>query len=96
MYYPAPRHGECQHYSNGKCTLYNVPVDPNAPACPNFKPKTIRQPATTPPSIQPQYWTPPSQPPTAMPPGMQPYYQPPMWGRRVRRRWRRGRRGFQW
>jgi len=35
-----PVHGECAHYVNGVCTLYGVKMDPNAPACPNFKPRT--------------------------------------------------------
>ncbi len=33
-------HQECIHFSNGVCTFYNIPVDPNQPACPNFTPKT--------------------------------------------------------
>ncbi|RLE69439.1 MAG: hypothetical protein DRJ34_00815 [Thermoprotei archaeon] len=36
-----PTHKECMNYSNGRCMLYNVPMDPNGPACPQFRPKTI-------------------------------------------------------
>lgn len=32
-------HRECANYSNGYCRLFNVRVDPNGPACPNFRPR---------------------------------------------------------
>lgn len=30
-------HKECINFSNGYCRLFNVPVDPDGPACPNFQ-----------------------------------------------------------
>ena len=39
-------HSECINYFNGYCRAYGMPVDPNGPACPNFKPRsapTFRQ-----------------------------------------------------
>ena len=38
-----PVHKDCINFENGYCRLFNIPVDPNGPACPNFKPKIIRE-----------------------------------------------------
>jgi len=35
----SPTHSECAHYRNGWCTLKNKPVNPTAPACPQFTPR---------------------------------------------------------
>ena len=76
-----PTHGECINYVDGRCTLYNIPVDPNSPACPNFRPKTVARPPTT---VSPMAGA-PSPAPTPI---------PFMGGRRHRhrrrRRWRWG------
>ena len=36
-----PTHAECANYENGKCKLYNINVDPEGPACPNYQPKIL-------------------------------------------------------
>jgi len=38
-----PVHKDCINFENGYCRLFNIPVDPNGPACPNFKPKIGRE-----------------------------------------------------
>jgi len=35
-----PTHKECINFSNGYCRLLNIPVDPDGPACPNFRPRS--------------------------------------------------------
>ncbi len=34
-------HENCANYRDGFCTLYGIPVDPNTPVCPNFRPKSV-------------------------------------------------------
>jgi hypothetical protein len=34
-------HKGCAHFNDGFCTFYNIPVDPNQAACPNFTVKGI-------------------------------------------------------
>ncbi|HDN18059.1 MAG TPA: hypothetical protein ENF41_03260 [Candidatus Bathyarchaeota archaeon] len=33
------RHKDCINYSNGYCTLFNIPVPPEGMGCPQFQPK---------------------------------------------------------
>jgi len=49
LVYPrTPTHKDCINFSDGICTFYGRPVDPNQPVCPNFTPKTaVTTPATT-------------------------------------------------
>lgn len=39
-----PIHGQCANFKNGFCTVYNIAVDFNDPACPNFTPKALTTP----------------------------------------------------
>jgi hypothetical protein len=39
VYARTPTHKECAHFNSGFCILYNIAVDPNQVACPNFTPK---------------------------------------------------------
>jgi len=82
-----PTHKECINFENGYCRLFNIPVSPDGPACPNFKPKTIRE-AQVPPTR--------SYGPTAgnLPPVPPIPYVPQLRQVRARRRlrYRRGRR----
>lgn len=34
-------HKECVNYKDGRCTLFGIPVDPDAPACPRFTPRSV-------------------------------------------------------
>ncbi len=43
-----PVHKDCANFSNGFCSFYGTPVDPNGQACANFVPRT-QQPAQVPP-----------------------------------------------
>ncbi|MCD6278457.1 MAG: hypothetical protein J7J11_02125 [Desulfurococcales archaeon] len=38
-----PTHKECINFENGYCRLFNIPVSPDDPACPNFKPKKVME-----------------------------------------------------
>jgi len=38
-----PTHKECIHFNGNLCTFFNIPVNPNQPACPNFTPKIRTQ-----------------------------------------------------
>ncbi len=49
-----PRHKDCVNYVNGYCRLFNVRVNPNDPACPNFRPRVTAyppQPYPAPPTL---------------------------------------------
>ena len=52
-------HKECIHYVNGVCTLYNVPMNPEGPACPNFRPRQAVSAVPPPPAVPQMRWWPP-------------------------------------
>ena len=79
-----PIHKDCINFENGYCRLFNIPVDPNGPACPNFKPRIVRE-------AQTQFMR--SYEPSAVSPPSIPYNTQPRRVRARRRlRRRRGRR----
>lgn len=94
---PFPVHKECANFENGFCTAYDITVNPNDPACPNFTPKTTKQThaISTPLPIPYQTGPPITYRGTAMPPlqiaGNSP--PPPQTGRRMRRYRMSGRGG---
>ncbi len=49
-----PTHRECANFRDGRCLLFGIEVDPDAPACPNFTPRASITPGA--PSPQAELW----------------------------------------
>lgn len=41
-------HKQCANFNNGFCLIYGIAVDPDAPACPNFRPDITEQTSANP------------------------------------------------
>ncbi len=61
-----PTHGNCANFRDGFCALNGAVVDPSAPACPSFTPKSSI-PAPQTPSTHPMFQAPAGFPPAQMP-----------------------------
>lgn len=73
--YPRPTHKDCANFKDGVCTLDNITVDPDGPACQRFTPRAgVGQsyPPQTPPTYSP--YTQYGYPPSGYPPAMYPNY----------------------
>lgn len=61
-----PTHGDCANFRDGFCALNGAAVDPSAPACPSFIPKSST-PAPQTPSTHPMFQASAGFPPAQMP-----------------------------
>lgn len=61
-----PTHEDCANFRDGFCTLNGAAVDPSAPVCPSFTPKSSTPAPQTPPT-QSMFQAPASFPPAQMP-----------------------------
>ena len=61
-----PTHENCANFRDGFCTLNGAAVDPSAPVCPSFTPKSPTPTQQTPP-MQPMFQAPASFSPVQMP-----------------------------